>query len=107
MRGTQAMRRVTVAAGVALVVTALTAAPAQAAPTSAYGGQAEQALLTGSTGSGLTPGAPAAPGGRSGDSGLPFSAFDLLLIIGGSGLILISGAGFGRLLADRQRIGHP
>jgi hypothetical protein len=107
MRGIRAMRRVRVVAGVAFVVMALTAAPAQAAPTSAYGGQAEQALLTGSTGSGLTPGAPAVPGGRSADGGLPFSAFDLLLIIGGSGLILISGAGFGRLLADRQRIGHP
>jgi hypothetical protein len=107
-RGTRRPRRLRWSAALILVVvTTWSAAPAQAVPTSAYAGQGEQALATG----GAPPfgyGTPAAgvPGTGSG-GGLPFSAFDILLIIGGSGLILVSGAGFGRMLAERQRIGHP
>jgi hypothetical protein len=102
------MARLRWAAALAIVVSALSVAPAEAAPTSAYGGQAEQSLGTGSAGFGLPGGSAGIRGGdHSGNGGLPFSAFDLLLIIGGSGLILISGVGFGRLLAERQRIGHP
>jgi hypothetical protein len=108
VRGKRKMARLRWTAALVLLVIAASAAPANAVPTSAYGGQGEQALLTGAT-PGLGSGTPAAavPGSGTGNGGLPFSAFDLLLIIGGSGLILVSGAGFGRLLAERQRIGHP
>jgi hypothetical protein len=107
VRGKRKMARLRWTAALVLLVIAASATPAKAVPTSAYGGQGEQALQTGAT-PGLGSGTPAAavPGSGTGN-GLPFSAFDLLLIIGGSGLILVSGAGFGRLLAERQRIGHP
>ena len=108
MRGKRRWRRLRWAAALVLIVIGAGAVPAQAVPTSAYGGQAQQALQTAGTPA-FAYGNPTAglrnPGG--GSNGLPFGAFDLLLIIGGSGLILISGAGFGRLLAERQRIGHP
>jgi hypothetical protein len=106
VRGRRRVARLRWAALVLLVIAA-SAAPAKAVPTSAYGGQAAQAAQSGAT-PGLGYGVPnvAVSGSRT-SNGLPFSAFDLLLIIGGSGLILVSGAGFGRLLAERQRIGHP
>jgi hypothetical protein len=37
------------------------------------------------------------------DGGLPFSGLDVLLIVGGMALILASGAGLARLLANRQQ----
>ena len=107
LRGKRGLARLRWAVTLALVLSALSVAPAEAAPTSAYGGQAEQSLQTVSPTLGLPGSTPTLRGGDSGNGGLPFNGFDLLLIIGGSGLILISGAGFGRLLAERQRIGHP
>jgi hypothetical protein len=108
VRGRRRLRRLRWTAALVLILTASSAAPARAVPTSAYGGQAQQALEVGGSPAGAY-GIPAAPvpGTGTDGGGLPFSAFDLLLIIGGSGLILLSGAGFGRLLAERQRIRHP
>jgi hypothetical protein len=108
LRGKLGMARLRWVATLALVVLALSASPAGAVPTSAYSGQAEQSLQAGSTALAV-PGAGAGLRGSGGadHGGLPFSAFDLLLIFGGCALILVSGAGFGRLLAERQRIGHP
>jgi hypothetical protein len=45
-------------------------------------------------------------GGSDNDGGLPFGGLDLLLIVGGMALVLVSGAGLGRLLANRQQTEH-
>jgi hypothetical protein len=79
-----------------------------------YSGQSQPEIAVGGSteGSGGGPGGASATRGTVGvgeqgrgenDGGLPFSGLDLLLIVGGMALILASGAGLGRLLANRQQ----